>query len=50
MWKAVFALLAVFFALLSGTTAQQIARELEETKRRLREAEARNVSPSNGTP
>jgi translation initiation factor 2B subunit (eIF-2B alpha/beta/delta family) len=48
----VFAVLAVFFAMLSATTAQrvkQLARELEETRKRLREADASNASQSNGT-
>jgi hypothetical protein len=54
-WPAgtvVFAVLAVFFAMLSATTAQrvkQLARELEETRKRLREADASNASQSNGT-
>jgi len=47
----VFALLAVSFTVLSTTTAQrvrQLANELEEAKRRLQEAEERNVSPPKG--
>jgi hypothetical protein len=46
-------LLAVSFAVLSATTAQrvqQLTGELEETRRRLREAEARNANLSDGTP
>jgi septal ring factor EnvC (AmiA/AmiB activator) len=53
MSTVVFALLAVFFAVHSATTAQrahQLANELEETKKRLREAETTTAGFSNGTP